>query len=163
MKNDRIAQGFFSVQCFDKDGLLKWTRDLPNGIVDVGIHNLLDAAFNGGTQISTWYMGLINNASFSALAAADTMASHAGWAETAAYDEATRPEWTAGSAATRAVTNSVTVDFTMDATITVRGIFVASDSTKSGTGGTLWSTAAFSSNASTTDGDVLRVTYTVSG
>lgn len=156
-------KGFFTVDCFDKDGQLKWSQAFPNGIVDVGINYLLDAGFNGGTQVSTWYMGLIDNAAFSALANADTMASHAGWAESAAYDEAARPEWTAGAAGSRAVTNGTTVDFSMSATATIKGIFITTVATKSGTTGTLWSTAAFSSNASVTDGDTLKVTYTVSG
>lgn len=156
-------KGRFSVQCFDKDGNLKWEEDFPNGIVDEGIEYLLDAGFNGGSQVSTWYMGLVDNAGFSAFANADTMASHSGWSESTAYTESNRPEWTAGAAATRAVTNGSTVDFSMNATATIRGIFITSDNTKSGTTGTLWSTAAFSSNASVTNGDSLKVTYTVSG
>lgn len=163
LKHSKVAGGRFNVQCFDKDGKLKWTQEMPNGIVDVGIEYLLDGGFNGGAQISTWYMGLINNSGFSALAAADTASSHAGWVESAAYAEASRPEWTADAAATRAVTNSTTVDFSMNATVTIKGIFIISNSTKSGTTGTLWSTAAFSSNASVTNGDTLKVTYTVSG
>lgn len=151
------------VQCFDKDGNLKWEEEIFNGIVDEGINQLLDAGFNGGTQVSTWYMGLVDNAGFTAFANGDTMASHSGWVESTAYTEATRPEWTAGAAASRAVTNSVTVDFSMNATATIKGIFITSNNTKSGTTGTLWSTAAFSSNASVTSGDTLKVTYTVSG
>lgn len=156
-------KGRFNVQCVGKDGQVKWEQSFPNGIVDVGLHYLLDAGFNGGTQVSTWYMGLIDNAGFSALANADTMASHAGWSESTAYDEAARPEWDAGAAGTRAVTNAATTDFTMSATVTIKGIFVTTVNTKGGTTGTLWATAAFSSNASVVDGDTLKVTYTVSG
>lgn len=162
-KNSFRPKGHFTVECYDKNGLLKWTQAFPNGIVDVGIEYLLDAGFNGGSQVSTWYMGLVDNSGFSAFANADTMSSHSGWSESTAYSESTRPEWTAGAAASRAVTNSSTVDFSMNATATIRGIFITSDNTKSGTTGTLWSTAAFSSNASVTNGDTLKVTYTVSG
>lgn len=162
-KENLMFENPVKVQCFDKDGNLKWEEEVFNGIVDEGIEYLLDAGFNGGSQVSTWYMGLVDNAGFSAFANADTMSSHSGWSESTAYSESTRPEWTAGAAATRSVTNSSTVDFSINATATIRGIFITSNNTKSGTAGTLWSTAAFSSNASVTSGDTLKVTYTVSG
>jgi hypothetical protein len=91
------------------------------------------------------------------------MSSHAGWTETTAYAEATRPEWTAGTPAARSITNASTVDFSINATITIHGIFITSDNTKSGTSGTLWSTAAFASNVTANNGDTLKVTYTLSG
>lgn len=152
------------VQCFDKDGNLKWEEEIFNGIVDEGINQLLDDGFNGGAQtFATAYIGLVDNSGFSAFANGDTMASHAGWTESTAYSEASRPTWNPDAAASRAVTNSTTVDFTINATATIKGIFVTSDNTKGGTTGTLWATAAFSSNASVVSSDVLKVTYTVSG
>ena len=150
-------------ECYDKNGKLKWTRKFKNGVTDVGIEYLLDAGFNGGTQVSTWYMLLVDNAGFSAFAAADTMASHSGWTEDQTYSQATRPEWTADAAATRAVTNSTTVDFSINGTTVIKGIAATSNNVKGGTTGTLWATAAFSSTASVTSGDTLKVTYTVSG
>lgn len=146
-----------------RDNAVIGEYDFPNGIVNVGLNYLLDASFNGGTAISTWYIGLINNAGFTALNNADTMASHSGWVETADYTEGTRPEWTAGAASARAVTNSATVDFAVNATVTIRGIFITSNNTKSGTTGTLWSTGNFLSNVNASNGDTLRVTYTLSG
>jgi hypothetical protein len=156
-------KGKFHVQHFDRDGNLKGEYDFPNGITDVGLNHILETEFNGGTPVTAWYIGLIDNASFSALAAGDTMGSHAGWIETSAYDEATRPEWTAGTASARSITNASTVDFTINATKTIKGIFITSNNTKGGTTGTLWSTAAFGSTVSVADDDVLKVTYTLSG
>ncbi len=146
-----------------RDGEVIGLYEIPNGIVDVGLNHILETEFNGGTPVTTWYIGLTDNASFSALANADTMASHAGWIEITAYDEATRPEWTAGTASSRSITNSSPVDFTINATKTVKGIFITSQNTKGGTTGTLWSTAAFGSTVNVLDDDVLRVTYTLSG
>lgn len=163
LKNRVQFENPVKVQCFDKDGNLKWEEEVFNGIVDEGIEYLLDAGFNGGTQDTTHYIGLVDNSGFSAFDNADTMASHAGWSESTAYDEATRVAWNPDAAASRAVTNSTTADFTMNATATIKGIFVSSNSTKGGTTGTLWATAAFSSNASVVSSDVLKVTYTVSG
>lgn len=162
---ERIAfKNPVKVQCFDKDGNLKWEEEVFNGIVDEGINQLLDDGFNGGAQtFATAYIGLVDNSGFSAFANADTMASHAGWAESSDYSEATRVAWNPDAAASRAVTNSTTVDFTINATKVIKGIFITSNSTKGGTTGTLWATAAFSSTASVVSSDVLKVTYTVSG
>lgn len=140
------------------------TYAFPNGIVDVGMNHLLGVVFHGDTPVTTWYIGIINNAGFSALANADTMGSHAGWAEFTGYDEADRVTWVEEAPGSRAIVNSVTsADFTINATATLKGIFVTSDNTKSGTTGTLWATAAFSSNINVQDDDVLKITYTVSG
>ena len=137
--------------------------DVPNGITDVGLNSLLDVYFHAVSQITTWYIGLVDNNAFSMFAAGDTSASHGGWAESSDYDEATRPEWTEGAASGRAITNGTTVDFTINATKTIHGLFIISENTKGGSTGTLWSTAAFASNVAVQDDDVLKVTYTVSG
>lgn len=156
-------KGKFQVLHLDSEGNQKGVYDFPNGIVDVGVNHNLETVFNGGTPITAWYCGLVNNSGWTAFANADTMSSHAGWVETAAYAEATRPEWTAGTAAARAITNAVTMDFSINATVALKGIFITSNSTKSGTTGTLWSTAAFASVVNAINGDVLKVTYTITG
>lgn len=163
MQNKMGLRGKFTVTHLDKDGVVKGEYEFPNGIVDVGMNHILETQFNGGTPVTAWYIGLINNAGFSALANADTMASHSGWAEATGYTESARPEWTAGTASGRAITNSSTVDFTINTSATIKGIFITSSATKSGTTGTLWSTAAFSSNASVVNTDVLKITYSVAG
>lgn len=154
-----MARGRFKVQHI-RDGKVLSEQEFPNGIVDVGLNKLLDVMFHGTSPITTWYLGLIDNAGFSALAAGDTMASHAGWAEATGYS-GNRKEWTEGAATARAITNSATVDFSMTGTATIKGVFLNSDDT--GTSGTLWATAAFASNVSVVNGDTLKVTYTVSG
>jgi hypothetical protein len=161
--NRMPLKGRFHIEHFDAQGNLKGKYEVPNGIVDVGLNHILETEFNGGTPVTSWYIGLVNNAGWSAFANADTMGSHAGWVESDDYAEATRPEWTAGTAASRAITNASTVDFSMDATVTLKGIFITSVATKLGTTGVLWSTAAFASTVAATNGDTLKVTYTVSG
>lgn len=165
MSNQKMPlKGKFHIEHYNKAGELIGKYEVPNGIVDVGLNHILETEFNGGTPITAWYIGLVDNAGFSAFANADTMASHAGWVEThTTYSAGTRPEWTAGTAASRSITNAVTVDFSMTGTITVKGIFITSVSTKGGSTGTLWSTAAFASNVTANNGDTLKVTYTVSG
>ena len=156
-------KGRFYIEHFDVNGKLKGKYEVPNGIVDVGMNHILDTQFHGSGAVGTWYIGLVDFAAFSAFANADTMAAHAGWAESIAYTEANRIEWDEDAAAARAITNSTTSDFSINATVTLKGIFITSDNSKSGTAGVLWSTAAFASNVSAVNGDTLKITYTVSG
>ena len=166
MEDSTNVKGFYTVQHLDKNGELKGSYRLPNGIVTEGMNHMLETEFNGGTPITTWYTALINNSGFSALAPGDTAAEIDGtnsWTELQLYNEATRPEWTAGTAAARAITNAVTVDFSINATVSINGIFIVSSNTKGGAAGTLWSTASFASAVSAVSGDTLKITYTVSG
>jgi hypothetical protein len=89
------------------------------------------------------------------------MAGHAGRTESVAYSNATRPQWTCGAAATRTITNAVSVDFTINASATLKGLFITSHSLKGGAVGTLWSEGAFSSSVVINSGDLLKVTYTL--
>ena len=157
--------GRFKVQHL-RAGKLLAEFDALNAIVDVGLNHILETEFHAGTPITAWYIGLVNNAGFSAFSDADTMSSHTGWAETSDYDEANRPQWTAGTATGRAITNATTADFTMSGTLTVKGLFICGGTganSKGGTTGTLWSSAAFSSTIPVIDGDVLKITYGLSG
>lgn len=164
MSKQKVALGGrFNVKHFDKNGKLLSEQEFPNGIVDVGLNKILDDMFNSGTQTGTWYCGLIDNAGFSALANSDTMASHSGWSESSAYTESNRVTWGVGSASSRSVTNGTTMDFSINGTVTINGIFITTDNTKGGTSGTLWATASFASAVSASNGDTLKVTYTVSG
>ena len=159
----RNLGGRFAVEHYDKDGNLKGTYDIPNGIVDVGLNDILDVAFHVGSQITAWFIGLVDNSGFSAFADADTMASHAGWNEFTTYSEATRVAWAEDAPASRSITNTTSSDFSITGTGTIKGIFLISNNTKSGTTGTLWATAAFASNVAVVNGDSLKITYTVSG
>ena len=157
-------------QVFDKDGNLKFETECFNGIVDEGIHNLLEVTFDGVVNApeTAWYIGLM--AASPTLDPGDTAAQIGGsngWTEFTAYSApVTRPDWTAvvGVPATRAITNATTLDFTISGgSSTVSGIFVVSSNVISGTSGVLFATAEFASAATVTGGDTLKVTYTVSG
>lgn len=162
--NDLKLKGRFVVEHFDAKGNLKGQYEVPNGIVDVGLNHILDTEFHGGSQVATWYIGLVDNSGWTAWDDADTLSSHGGWSESTYYTEGTRVAWTEGAASGRAMTNAATCDFSINATGNLKGIFISSNATKStGNTGTLWSTAAFSSVVATSNGDTLKVTYTISG
>lgn len=155
-------KGHFEIECVGKDGRTKWKTTAENDVTNEGLNSVLDVMFHGSSQITTWYIGLIRDDNYSALANADTMSSHAGWEEADEYSESTRQEWTEGAASSQSITNAATVDFSINATETMKGIFLTSSATKSGTSGTLWATALFSSgDQAVANGDTLKVTYTV--
>lgn len=147
-----------------RDGKRINRYEMPNGITNVGKNLLLDVMFNGGNQVAnnSWFIGLIDNEGYTALAAADTMSSHAGWAAFASYSEATRVAWGSGAASSQSTTNATAATFNINGSGTVKGVFVTSNSTKGGTTGTLWATALFSGDVAVVSGDQLKVTYTVS-
>jgi len=138
--------------------------DMPNDITNEGKNVLFSVMFNDGTATAgaSWCIGLISLSGYSALAATDVMSSHAGWTEFTGYTQATRVAWGAGAPASQSITNASPATFDINASGTVKGIFVTSQNTKGGTTGRLWSTALFSADVPVTNGDQLRATYTVS-
>ena len=162
------AVGKYVVECFDKQGNLKWVAETPNLVVNVGLQYMAGSALTSTSQITTWYLGLYGSGSTNSPAAGDTMSSHIGWTEVTDYSEANRPTATF-AAATNAnpsvVTNTASkAVFTMNATVTVGGAFLTSNNTKGGSTGTLFSAADFQSpgDRSVVSGDILNVTYTFS-
>jgi len=152
--------GVFHIRHYRK-GKLIGEYDIPNLITTVGRNHILNTEFHGDTPVTTWYIGMVNNSGFTTFAAGDTMGSHAGWTELENYDEATRVAWAEDAASSGSITNSTPATFTINATVTIKGIFVTSVNTKGGTTGILWCGTAFSSPIAAEDNDVLSVTYTV--
>jgi len=158
-------KGFYTkVEIFDKDGNLKHTDSFHNDITNEGKNLILEVMFKDGTQIAStsWFGGLISNAGYSALSASDTMASHSGWAEFTGYTQSTRVAWGPGTPASQSITNASPMTFDINATGTLKGIFITSNSTKSGTTGKLWATGLFSADVPVVSADQMKVTYTVS-
>lgn len=164
IKQKSHFKGRFNVDHFDIKGHLVGRYDFKNDIVNVGKNNIFEVYFHDGTQTasSAWCLSLISLAGYSALAAGDTMGSHSGWAEFTGYSESTRQAWGPGAASAQSITNSTPVTFSINASGTVKGIFATTQNTKSGTTGTLWATALFTGDVPVTNGDQLKVTYTVS-
>jgi hypothetical protein len=162
------ATGVYHVECHDKDGNLKWSADTKNLVVNAGLAYMAGTALTSVAQITTWYIGLYGAGASNTPAAGDTMSSHAGWTEVTTYSNATRVAATFVTATTAnpsVVTNAASpATFNINGTTTVGGAFLTSGSAKSGTTGTLFSAADFSSpgDRSVVSGDVLSVTYTFS-
>jgi hypothetical protein len=161
------AGGVFAVQCLDKDGNLKWESLVPNLVVNEGLQNMNTQFFKGSAYTAAWYMGLITGpGSGTTIAAADTLASHAGWTEFTNYS-GNRPAITFGTASTAdpsVISNSAAPSsFSISSSGgVVAGAFICSVTT--GTSGVLFSASDFQSPGDRTvvSGDTLNVTYTFS-
>jgi hypothetical protein len=168
-------EGFYTVECRDAAGNLKWEEQIPNLVVAVGKQLMLDTLLTGsGYSVVGPYLGLISG-STSTFAATDTMSSHAGWTEFVNYTVGGSPvRGTAVfSAATSTGASPANVTSAPAAAITytitggggtIGGCFLVTgagaSSTQSNTSGVLYSAGAFATAKITTAGDTVSVTYT---
>ena len=169
MFNEKVkAGGVFTVQCHDKEGNLKWSAEKHNLVVNVGLQDMNTKYFAGSAYTAAWYIGLYGSGSTNNPAASDTASSHSGWTEITPSSNATRPACSFGSptaADPSVITNSGSpAAFTINATATVGGAFLISNSTKGGTTGILFSASDFAAPGDrvVASGDTLNVTYTFS-
>ncbi len=152
-------ENHWKLECFDRDGRLKWVEEFDNLVTTEGLNDSLDKHLKGSAYTATWYVGL--TAATPTFAAGNTMASHVGWTESVAYSNATRPALTLGSVSGGSVDNSASkASFNINATATIGGAFVVANSTKGGTTGVLYGGGAFSANRDMLNGDTLNVTVT---
>ena len=163
LANKAKAGGVFHVQCFDKDGNLKWEESAHNLVVNEGLQNMNDEYFTGSTYTAAWYLGLVTGpGAGNTYAAGDTLASHVGWTEDTAYS-GNRKAVTFGTPTTAdpsVIDNSGSpAQFSMTGTTTIAGAFLASVAT--GTSGILFSVSNFQSpgDRAVVSGDTLNVTY----
>lgn len=162
------AKGVYTMQCFDKDGNLKWEAECPNLVVNEGLQDMNNKYFLGSAYTAAWYIGLYGAGASNTPAATDTMSSHAGWTEIVPYSQSTRPACSFGTPTTAnpsvATNSSSPAVYSINATATVGGAFLTTSSTKGGTTGTLYSASDFTSpgDRSVVSGDTLNVTYTLS-
>lgn len=139
---------------------LKWKDGFKNLVVTTGLNQLLDATLKTGLASPAWYVGLKG---MGTVAAGDTMASHAGWSELTPYSDGTRPAFTPGAIAGGSVDNSAAkAVFNINGSSTIYGSFMANNSTKGGTTGTLYGAGDFASSRAVVNGDTLNVTVTAS-
>jgi hypothetical protein len=111
--------GYFVVSCYDQDGNLKWEDTAENGVSNNALNDILNVYLRGTSQTANFYLGLVDNASFTGFAAGDTMSSHSGWAESTAFTNANRVQWSPAGASSQAVSNTTTCDFNMNVTATI--------------------------------------------
>lgn len=167
---DLMVEGTYRVECI-RDGKVVWEDSFLNTVVTVGKNHMLDNYLAGSafTQVGP-FMGLISSASFSAIAAGDTMASHAGWLEAGTTNAPTMSAnritmnggFSAASAGSKALTSALS--FSITGTGTLKGAFAVLGSgavvTAMSTAGTLFSAGLFSGgDRAVLSGDTVNVSY----
>jgi hypothetical protein len=175
------AKGQYFVQCFDKDGKLKWEDTIDNVVTDVGANQLLDSAFGSG-PVAGPFLGLISSVGYTGIpVVGDTMGSHASanhvWVE--AGNGSNYPLWstpssnargtmTFAAAGTRAKALSAAISFVIATTGgTVKGCFVVfgtgAVATNNNTSGVLYSAGVFTGGDKVLAvADTLQVSYSTS-
>lgn len=163
--------GRYEVECYGADGKLKWRDTIDNTVVTVGKNHILDTELAGSAYTVVGpFMGLISSTSFTAIAAADTMASHTGWLEAG---NANTPTYTsprktavfsAASAGAKALSSALS--FAITGTGTIKGCFIATGtgalSTIDNTAGTLLSAGLFSGgDRAVISGDTVNVSWSL--
>jgi hypothetical protein len=165
------AGGVFTVTCVGADGVEKWSDTFHNLVVNQGLQDMNSKYFKGSGYTASWFLGLVQGpGSGTTYAAADTLASHAGWTELVpgtAYTgnriavtfNAASPTLADPSVVSNSVAPSV-FPMLVNSTV-VAGAFLTTSST--GTSGILFSAGDFTGGDKTVDaGDTLNVTYTFS-
>ncbi len=162
--------GIFSAECIDKYGKLKWKDVFPNLVVTVGRNEILNQSLDGSAFTAANFMGLISSVGYSAIAAGDTMGSHAGWDEAGpsfvpdyAGDRKTCV-WDAAAAGAMALTSALS--FAPSESGTLKGAFIVTGSgasaTHDNTGGVLLSAGLFTEgDRAVVSGDTVNVSYTI--
>jgi len=160
-----MGGGTFTLTCYDKDGNIKWQDDAKNLVTNSGLQFMNDRYFTGSTYTAAWYIGLVDNAGFTAYAAGNTMASHAGWSENTSYSGTDRGTATFGTPTTAnpsVISNSDSqASYSITGTATIRGAFLTTTQDNSTNTGILFSVADFEApgSRSVVDGDTLNVRY----
>jgi hypothetical protein len=153
----------YTVECFDKDGKLKWEERFHNLVTTEGLNKYLDATLKTGLASPAWYVGLVK-ASTTGYAAGDTLASHSGWTEADPGTDFTgnRQAFTPGTITSGSVSNSGSkAVFPILGSLTIKGALLASAAT--GTSGTLLGVGNFTGgDRSVVSGDTLNVQVTAS-
>lgn len=149
---------------------IQWEDEIHNTVVTVGKNLMLDTLLAGsGYTVVGPFMGLISSVSYTAINAADTMASHTGWTEAGSANAPTytaprkTAAWNAASGGAKALSSALS--FAITGSGTVKGAFIVTGtgavSTIDNTSGTLFSAGLFSGgDKSVVNTDTLNVSYT---
>lgn len=169
-------EGFYHVECRDKDGNLKWEESFPNLVNEVGKELMFNTLLRtSGTYTTVGpFLGLISGASPTFGTGTDTQTSHPGWTEFTNYTVGGSPvrgtavfgaATSTGSTPTNVTTcTAAAITYTITGGGgTVGGCFLVTgsgaSSTQGNTGGVLYSAGAFAVAKITTAGDTVAVTY----
>ena len=160
-----LVETFWTWECFDAQGNLKWKDSFRNVCTDQGLNAILDIMFHGVTQITTWYVAIFESDS---TPVAGTTYATPGYTECTAYDEANRPAYDEAAAASKVMTNAASrAVFTMNAPKTIYGGALVGGGTGAATkadtagGGKTYAAGRFATPKPVVATDVLRLTVAI--
>jgi hypothetical protein len=174
-KEEASPAGYYTADCYDKDGNLKWSDYIENVVTDTGRQHMLGVQFKSVTQVTAWYIGLISSVkganNYSGVANTDSQAAHGGWAYANSnnapnYSQTSLRQITFATAATKAIASSNATVFSINGSGTVKGAFLTTNPNKNNltsgpTTGTLYSAGLFTGGDKVVqNGDTLNVSYT---
>lgn len=168
---------YFLVECFDRDGNLKWKETIKNLVTDDGLDYILNVAFKGGAAYSNWYVGLKSAGSPLFTDAHTALPSVGNWTEYETYTANSptgpgeRPALTLSSPAASGGSGSINNSadkavFVIDSPANdVDGVFVVDSNVRGSASGAnvLYGVGQFSGGAKTglSIDDTLNVTVTL--
>ena len=121
-------RGRFDVECLKPDGTVRWRDTIENTVVTVGKNLILDSALSGAAYTAAEFVGMISSVGYTAISAADTMASHTGWTEAGAANaptmSGTRPAAAFAAASGGSKAFSANAAFNITGTGTLKGCFL---------------------------------------
>lgn len=159
MENSEILKAgwVYQVEHIARDGSLISVETVKNLVPTASLNYLLNAAYKSGSQYTTLYLGLYDNNRTPL--AADTMTELAAdYGENVAYtgtERLTITLPTVANGATNTIASPNEFDFTSSQS--VRGAFITTSPTWSGSTGLLVSAVLFSSPKTIESGETLRV------
>ena len=173
-------RGFFVVEHWRKGQKIGEYR-FPNGITNQGKNSLLDIMFHGATQITTWYLGMIQTCRLHGFGCHRHLPEHRPERERVGrvhqlYGRRQRQQLRlparrgpSGAASGQTITNASPVVFDITGSETVKGLFLVGGIVAAQTkgdhaaNGVLWATALFTGgDVAVNNEDQLKVTYSVS-
>ena len=170
MDEQAEARGVFTLEHV-RDGKVIHSETFTNTVMTAGKNVILDQALAGSSYTVTGpYMGLISSTSYSAISAADTMSSHAGWLEAGNANAPTYTgnrktcAWSSASSGSKALSSALS--FAITGTGTIKGCFLvfftSASATVDNTSGTLLSAGLFSGgDRAVINGDTVNVSYSL--
>lgn len=136
--------GTFNLECYDKDGNLKWTDECKNLVINVGKNLALDILFDAVTsKVTTWHL-LVSNDS-TAITATYSLTGEVGTRQATTF-----------SRASQTVTSDQESFTSITDTVRKAGLITASSS------GTLFAISDLSTPRTLVSSDTLKVTYSIS-
>jgi len=160
-----LVRSHWDIECYDRNGKLKFTGHAENCCTAEGLNKLLNVMFHAAAAISTWYIALFETNT-------TPLDTHTyavpGYTECTAYDETVRQEFVEAEATGKSMSNTAAkATFTMNATKTLYGAaLVGGGSPANGKGdtaggGVLYAAAKFDTAKPVESGDTFKVTCTL--